>query len=81
MPKKKTTFEEDMARLETIVEFVESSDTSLDAAIGLYKEGLELVSKCGKTLGKYEAEILTLQKDADDHFVTKIFSDKAFEEQ
>ena len=71
MPKKKTTFEQDMARLAEIVEHVEDSGTSLDAAISLYKEGLELAAKCGKTLGKYEEEILTLQKDVDDHFVTR----------
>lgn len=71
MPRKKTTFEEDMIRLEAIVEHVESSDTSLEEAIRLYKEGLALAAKCGKTLGKYEEEILTLQKDAEENFVTR----------
>jgi len=62
MPKKKTDFETDIKRLAEIVEQVEDSETALDAAIKLYKEGLELAQKCGKTLGEYEQEILTLQK-------------------
>ena len=70
MPKKKTSFETDITRLEEIVEAVENSETTLDAAIGLYKEGLELVAKCGQTLAKYEAEILTLQKDADNFILS-----------
>lgn len=63
MPKKKTTFETDIARLTEIVEQVEDSQTTLDAAIALYKEGLALAEKCGKVLNQYEEEILILQKD------------------
>ena len=65
MPKKKTTFESDITRLGEIVEQVEDSQTPLDTAINLYKEGLELAAKCGKVLSQYEDEILMLQKDAD----------------
>jgi len=73
MPKKKTSFEADITRLSEIVEQVEDSETPLDTAISLYKEGLELAAKCGETLGQYEEEILTLQKDANKNFVTKSF--------
>jgi len=72
MPKKKTSFEADITRLSEIVEQVEDGETSLDIAISLYKEGLELVAKCGETLNKYENEIQILQKDAGG-FITKAF--------
>jgi len=74
MPKKKTSFETDIARLEEIVEHVEDSDTSLETAIKLYKEGLELVSKCSKTLGQYEEDIQTLQKDVNGNFIMQAFN-------
>jgi len=64
MPKKKPTFETDIARLAQIVEQVEDGQTTLDAAIVLYKEGLALAEKCDKVLSQYEEEILVLQKDS-----------------
>jgi len=75
MPKKKPTFESDISRLAEIVEQVEDSTTPLDTAISLYKEGLELAAKCGKTLSQYEEEILTLQKDAEGNFVMKEYDE------
>jgi len=76
MPRKKVSFETDIARLAEIVEQVEDGETSLDKAISLYKEGLELAAKCGKTLGQYEEEILTLQKDVDNNFILQIFNEE-----
>jgi exodeoxyribonuclease VII small subunit len=76
MPKKKTTFETDIGRLSEIIEQVENSETSLDDAVKLYKEGLELAAKCGKALSKYEEEILILQKDADENFTVQSFTNK-----
>jgi exodeoxyribonuclease VII small subunit len=58
----KATFEESLNRLSVIVETVEDSETNLDTAMTLYKEGLELSKNCGEILGHYEEEILTLQK-------------------
>ena len=66
MPKKKQTFETDVARLAEIVEQVEDGQTTLDAAITLYKEGLTLAEKCSNVLSQYEEEILVLQKDTQD---------------
>jgi len=74
MPKKKTDFEANIKRLTEIVEQVEDSEIPLDTAIKLYKEGLELAQKCGKTLGEYEEEIQILQKDVDNSFVMKTFN-------
>ena len=73
MPKKKTNFETDIARLADIVAEVEDEDTSLDNAIKLYKEGLALAASCGKILTVFETEIVTLQKDAEDNFALKPF--------
>ena len=73
MPKKKSNFETDIARLTEIVEQVEDSQTPLDTAISLYKEGLELAAKCGKTLKQYEDEVQVLQKEADSTFNTSPF--------
>lgn len=73
MPKKKTTFESDITRLSDIIEQIEDSDTKLEAAITLYKEGLELVSKCGKMLTSYEEEVLVLQRDADSNYDISVF--------
>jgi len=80
MPKKASkapTFEEELSRLAEIVEQVEDGQTPLDTAIALYKEGLSLAGKCGETLRVYEAEILTLQKSADNLFTLEPFNMKA----
>jgi len=74
MPRKKSnTFEENISRLADIVEQVDDGGTPLDTAISLYKEGLTIAEKCGETLRNYEAEILTLQKSADDIFTLEPF--------
>ena len=76
MPKKQK-FEESLARLSQIVEAIEYGDTSLEDAIKLYKEGLGLAQNCGDTLGKYEAEVLQLQKDANEAFTLVPFGEPA----
>jgi len=64
---KKTTdsFEANLGRLTEIVEQVEDSQTPLETAISLYKEGLTIAEKCGDVLRRCEEEILTLQKTVD----------------
>jgi len=74
MPKKELKFEQALSRLTDIVETIEDGETTLDSAIKLYKEGLTLAQNCGDILGKYESEVLTLQKDADDNFALRPFS-------
>lgn len=69
MPRKKATFESDLNRLREIVENMEDSETALEQAIALYKEGITLAAKCNQTLTTLEEEIYTLQKDADGGFV------------
>ena len=71
--KKKASFENNLSNLAKIVEQVEDSQTPLDEALSLYKEGLSLAAKCGEALTQYEQEILILQKNADETFVLNSF--------
>ena len=75
MPKKQQSFEKSLSRLTEIVEQIEDGDTTLEEAIKLYKEGLTRAKDCGNILGRYEAEVLQLQKDADGAFALTPFSE------
>ena len=71
---KRKTIEEKLQRLNEISHLI-GGDTPLEAAISLYKEGLSLIEACGSQLKKYEKEILTLKKSADDIFKLEPFED------
>lgn len=58
------TFEEKLARLEEIVERVETAP--LEDAISLYKDGIAIAKECGEKLRGYEEEIFVLKKEADE---------------
>jgi len=77
MPKKKPKFEEALLRLSDIIETIEDSETTLDSAIKLYKEGLVLAVDCGDILSHYESEVLLLQKDANEKFSLTTFTEGA----
>jgi len=74
MPKKEQKFEQALIRLSEIVDNIEDGETTLDGAIKLYKEGLKLAENCGDILGRYETEVLQLQKDAEGVFTLAPFS-------
>ena len=76
MPKKQS-FEKSLTRLTEIVETIEDGDTTLEEAIKLYKEGLTRAQDCGDILGRYELEVLQLQKDADGAFALTPFGERA----
>ena len=59
------TFEQALARLEVIVDCMENGETTLEQSITLYKEGVALSARCNAILGKFEAEVIQLQKEAD----------------
>jgi len=69
------TFEDDITKLSEIIEQIEDSQTPLDTAISLYKEGVNIATKCGEILAQYEEEIYVLQQNADNTFILKRFGD------
>lgn len=57
------TFEEKLSRLEEIVKFIESDETSLEKAIELYGEAAKLASECNKTLQEAELSLKEIKVD------------------
>lgn len=58
--KKQPTFEEAMARLETIVAALEKGDTPLEEALTLFEEGAGLMKQCAKALDQAEQKVTKL---------------------
>ena len=57
MPVKKKSFEENMQRLQGIVQELEQNQKPLDETIELFEEGLELVKTCNTTLKSFENRV------------------------
>lgn len=57
---KKPTFEEAMARLETIVTQLERGDVPLEEAMTLFEEGTALMKQCSQALDKAEQKVAKL---------------------
>lgn len=55
--KKYTSFETAIARLEEITTALEAGDTSLDDAIALYTEGIEIARFCEQKLAEAQKKI------------------------
>jgi len=62
-PKKSTSFEDQLARLETIVSELERQALPLDEALKFYEEGVGLVKQCQKTLTDAEHKVLILNQE------------------
>lgn len=58
---KKIKFEAALAELETVIEKLENSDTSLDEALKLYEKGISLIRVCNERLESAEQKIKILQ--------------------
>jgi len=69
--KKEPTFEERLARLEEIVEQLESGEVGLDASLKLYAEGAELIKVCRKDLAAAEQRIQKLTESAEGNLETE----------
>ncbi|KPK43872.1 MAG: hypothetical protein AMK72_12775 [Planctomycetes bacterium SM23_25] len=67
------TFEKRLARLEEIVEALESGDVGLDESLRLYAEGADLLKACRKTLGEAERKIAKLTETAGGELEEKPF--------
>src|SRR3979490_2038228 len=63
-PSKKPDFEHSLARLEEIVRNLESANLSLDDAMKLFEEGVQLSRDCQKHLEQAEGRVEILLKKA-----------------
>lgn len=59
------SFEDALARLETIVRRLENGDASLEDSIGLYEEGNRLKAQCEQKLSAASARIEKIQLGSD----------------
>ena len=62
------SFESSLKRLETIVESLEQGKISLDEAVGLYEEGIQLSRQCAEKLKATELKIRKLTKSVGGDF-------------
>ena len=65
-------FEEGLRKLENIVNTLDEGQVSLDEALGLFKEGLNLTKRLSKTLDDIERKVEVLVKK-DDGSIDKPF--------
>ena len=63
MAKKKETYSQAMARLETIVRQVDSNELEIDELVEKIKEANEIIAFCSEKLKKADAEIEKLGAD------------------
>ena len=64
-PGKKADFERSLGRLEEVVQKLEGANLSLDDAMKLFEEGVQLSRECQKQLAEAEARVEILLKKAD----------------
>jgi len=62
---KKADFERSLARLEEVVRKLENANVSLDEAMKLFEEGVQLSRDCQKQLEEAEGRVEILLKKAD----------------
>ena len=65
MSAKKSTFEQQIARLEEIVAALEKGDAQLADSLKLFEEGTKLIAACSKQLDQAEQQVVKLMKGAD----------------
>lgn len=61
----KKSFEDNMQRLEQIVQIVEQGDLPLEESLKLFQEGTKLVQKCQDMLDKAQLQVTEITADAD----------------
>jgi len=76
MSKSKPTFEENMARLEQIVQLIEKGDITLEESLKLFQEGTQLAGSCGKLLDDAEQLVKIIVPDAEGHPQEVDFNDE-----
>ena len=66
--KKDNSFERQLKRLEEIVETLEQGEVSLDEAIKMYEEGVQISKQCLEKLNQAELRLKRLSKDINGNF-------------
>jgi exodeoxyribonuclease VII small subunit len=79
-PAKKPEFERSLARLEEVVKRLENANLSLDEAMKLFEEGVQLSRECQKQLEQAEGRVEILLKKADGKLAAEPFEPEAEEE-
>ena len=72
-PPKKPDFEKSLLRLEDVVRRLESPQLSLDDAMKLFEEGVQLSRECQKQLEEAEGRVEILLKKADGKLAAEPF--------
>jgi exodeoxyribonuclease VII small subunit len=72
----KKSFEDDLRRMEEIVQSLEEGSVPLDDAVSLYEEGIALSRACAERLRATELRIKKLTKDLDGQFSVKDLDDE-----
>ncbi len=75
--KKALDFESGMKRLQEVVEALEGQELTLEEAVSLFEEGMELSKRCAQILDKAEKRIKLLIKDQE----TGEIEEQEFEDQ
>jgi len=79
-PPKKPDFECSLTRLEEIVRKLESANLSLDEAMKLFEEGVQLSRDCQKHLELAEGKVEILLKKAGSEMAAEAFDPEAEED-
>ena len=62
------SYEEDLARIESIVEELERDDLELERALALFEEGVERLRSASKSLERAEGKVRLLVERSDGGF-------------
>jgi exodeoxyribonuclease VII small subunit len=71
---RKNDFERSLARLEEVVQRLESPNLALDDAMKLFEEGVQLARECQKQLTEAEGRVEILLKKADGKMAAEPFA-------
>lgn len=66
--RKTDSFEQSMKRLEEIVQSLEQGSVSLDEAMTMYEEGVQISKQCLEKLNQAELKLKRLSKDVNGSF-------------
>ncbi len=70
------SFEQNLARLQSLVDQMEASELPLEDLIRFYEEGIQLVKVCSEKLDSAEKRIQLISRKASGELVTEDFSEE-----